>query len=407
LALPATERIPLLVARLADNNGTRGIDEVIRLVTRIRQGLCNWPTRLALAGFIVLLLAGGTPLSGQQPTWKTGTALRKQLETPLSLVWGQREVREAVASLANSTGVAMFLDRRIDPSRTLDLTATDESLKAVLQRVAERFDGGDSLVGSVVYIGPKETAGKLATLAALRRQSVGEFSATVNSAMTKSEPLAWDDLAEPRTLLVELAKQGGVTIENPEAILHDLWPASQWPAMPWPERMTLLLAGFNLTYEPAGPNAIRLVPIPEALEFEKSYTPRGSAEKAAADLKRLVPAVTIVVAGGSLRVAASAEDHERIDRLLRGESVATTKVTPGQKRYTLTVENQPAGAVVKTIAGQLGKELTYDPAVVEKLRTKVSFTVKDVPLEELMAQTLGPLGLTYRIEGPALVIAIE
>ena len=378
------------------------------MVTRIRQALCNWRlcnwlTRLTVTGFVGVLLVGARPALAQ-PGWKTGPALRKQLDTRLSLVWGQREVREALASLANSTGVAIFLDRRIDPSRTLDLSVTDEPLKTVLLRVAEQVEGGVSLVGSVVYVGPKETAGKLATLAALRRHSAGEFAATVKSAIVKSESLAWDELTEPRLLIVDVAKRAGVTIENAEAIPLDLWRAGEWPAMPWPERLTILLAGFDLTYEPAGPESIRLVPIPRELEFEKSYTPRGAVERAAADLKRIAPAAKIAVEGKRLRVAASAEDHERIERLLSGESVTTTKVTPGQKRYTLTVENQPAGAVVKTIAGQLGKELTYDPAAVEKLQTKVSFTVKDVPLEELMARTLGPLGLTYRIEGPALVI---
>jgi hypothetical protein len=381
------------------------------VVTHIRQALCNWSlrnwlTRLTVAGFVGVLLVGARPALAQ-PGWKTGPALRKQLDAPLSLVWGQREVREALASLANSTGVAIFLDRRIDPSRTLDLSVTDEPLKTVLLRVAEQVEGGVSLVGSVVYVGPKETAGKLATLAALRRQSAGEFSAAVKTEMAKSDALAWEALAEPRDLVMAQGQLAGVTIENPDAIAHDLWPASQWPPVPWPERMTLLLAGFHLTYEPAGRDSIRLVPIPEELVVEKSYTPRASADNAAAELARLVPAAKITLAGRTLRVVASVEDHERIERLLHGESVTTTKVTPGQKRYTLTVENQPAGAVVKTIAGQLGKELTYDPAAVEKLQTKVSFTVKEVPLEELMAKTLGPLGLTYRIEGPALVIAAE
>ena len=408
----ASGRFPLLAAPLVDNNGTRGIDEVIRPVIRIRQALCNWrlrnwPTWLVAAGFILLVMHGHEPVCGQDISWKSGPALRKQLEMPLSLVWGQREIREAVASLAKSTGVAIFLDRRLDPSRTLDLTVTDEPLKTVLLRVAEQAEGGVALVGSVVYVGPKDTAGRLATLAAVRRQSTGVFAANVKSALAKSEPLAWDELTEPSLLIGEVAQRGGVRIENAEVIPHDLWPAAEWPGMPWAERMTILLAGFDLTYEPASPDSIRLVPIPRELELEKSYTPRGAVERAAADLKRLVPAATIAVDGKRLRVVASAEDHERIERLLGGESIATTKVTPGQKRYTLTVENQPAGAVVKTIAGQLGKELTYDPAAVEKLQTKVSFTVKEVPLEELMAKTLGPLGLTYRIEGPSLVIAAQ
>ena len=103
------------------------------------------------------------------------------------------------------------------------------------------------------------------------------------------------------------------------------------------------------------------------MTFEKTYAPRGDAADAAAQLRRLAPQAKIAVEGQWLRIAASAEDHDKIDRLLKGERVRTTQVTPGEKRYTLTVEKQPAGAVVKTVASQLGRELKYDAAIGERL----------------------------------------
>jgi hypothetical protein len=357
---------------------------------------------LGFAAAAVVLGVGN--LCGQEPAWKTGPALRKQLETPLSLTWGDREVRGALEGLSKNTGVAIFLDRHIDPSRKLNLTAADEPLRTVLMRASEQVEGGVSLVGSVIYIGPKATAGKLATLAALKRQEAGKFPAELRVRLAKSEAWRWTELAEPRQLLAELAERGGVRVANPELIPHDLWHAASWPAMPWTERMTLLLAGFDLTYEAAAAGTIRLVPLPEELAFERIYKPRGDADKVAADLRRLAPAAKIAVEGGTLRVSAGAEDHERIEKLLKGESVKTTKVTPGHKRYTLTVENKPAGAVVRTIATQLGKELKYDKGLAAKLQTEVSLTVKEVPLDELLDKTLGPLGLTYRLGEDALEI---
>jgi hypothetical protein len=374
-------------------------------VTTSPQGSFNWHTRTRTLGFAAAVLALATcNVCGQEPAWKTGTALRKQLETPLSLTWGDRELRGALESLGKNTGVTIFLDRRIDPNRKLTLSAADEPLRTLLLRVAEQVEAGVSLVGSVVYVGPKSTASKLLALAALRRQEAGKLPADLRIRLSKSEVWSWNDLAEPRQLLVDLAERGGVRVANPELIPHDLWPAVNWPAMPWTERMTLLLAGFDLTYETAGAGVIRLIPLPKEVVFEKTYTPRGDADRVAADLRRTVPAAKIVIEGRTLRVSGAAEDHERIDRLLRGESVTTTKVTPGQKRYTLTVENKPAGAVLKTLATQLGKELKYDPALAERLQTAVSLQVKEVPLEELLDKTLGPLGLAYRVSEKAMEV---
>lgn len=382
-----------------------------------RQGLRNRPTRLARAlfcevicvAFLGFLIATNASVAvAQEVAWKTGPAVRQELETPLGLTWSERSAREGLSNLAKSTGVAIWLDRRIDPDRKLTIKVADEPLNLVLLRVAEQLGGGVTLVGSVVYIGPKETTAVIATLATLRRQDVQKIEASLRAKFVRSEVWRWEELAEPRELLTALAERGGVRVLNGDLVPHDLWPAGDFPAMPWTERMTLLLAGFGLSYEFADHGtAIRLVPLPKEVTYEKTYTPRGDARDAAAQLKRLTPHAKIEVEGSRLVVEASAEDHDKIDRLLKGERVKTAVATPGEQRYSLTVENQPAVAVVKTVATQLKRELKYAPEIREKLAMSVTFVAKDVPLDELLKKALAPLGLSYKLDAVTLEIVAE
>jgi hypothetical protein len=260
-------------------------------------------------------------------------------------------------------------------------------------------------VGPVVYLGPPETAGNLRALAALRHKDAAALPNATKARLLKSQAWKWDEPAEPRGLLGALTTQAGVTVLNPDLLPHDLWPAADLPALAWVDRLTLLLAGFGLTYEFAEEGrAIRLVPMPEEVLVEKTYMPRGEPGPVAAQLRRIVPRATIRVEGGKLLVTASEDDQDKVQRLLSGETVKSTTPTPGEKRYSLTVTNQAAGSVVKTVANQLGKEMKFDPRIVERLQTKVSLVVKDVTLDELLTKALAPLKLGYRIDDTTIEI---
>ena len=76
-----------------------------------------------------------------------------------------------------------------------------------------------------------------------------------------------------------------------------------------------------------------------------------------------------------------------------------SRIHPG-----VLLENEPAGNVVRKVAESLGKELKYEPAVLEKLRQQVTFNVEKATLDYLMEQTLRPLGLTYRITDAGLEV---
>jgi type II secretory pathway component GspD/PulD (secretin) len=339
--------------------------------------------------------------------WKTGIPFRQQLDEPVGISWQDRPLRDGLNRVAQAYGVAIFLDRRIDPGQAITATVQDQPLEAFLKQVAAAAHLAMAIVGPVDYLGPPQTASQLATLAALRRQDATKLGNEAKARLLRVEAWQWDELAQPRQLLEELCRRGGVKVASAEAVPLDMRPAVSLPPLIWTDRLTLLLAGFGLTFEiDEHASAVRLVPAPAAAVLEKKYAPRGAAADLAAQLRRLIPDASIRSDQGQLVVAASQEDHDKIERLLSGQSVRTTKSAKagGEKLYSLQVANEPAGKVVAKLATSLGKELKYDAQVRERLKQPVKLELVNATLDGLLESTLKPLGLSYRLTPQALEI---
>jgi hypothetical protein len=330
-------------------------------VASIRQ---PWHNRLTWAAFGGFVLAAAMAPAQEPAKWKTGPAFRQQLDEPVGIAWQERALRDGLDRLSQTYGVAIFLDRRIDPGRSITLTARDEPLETLLRRVATLADGGTAVIGSVVYLGPRETASQLAALAAIRRQDAARLSNDAKARLLRAEAWQWEELAQPRQLVEELARRADVSVVNPEAIPLDLWPAVRLPPLAWTDRLTLLLAGFGLTFEiDGGGTAVRLVPQPAAVALAQDHAPRSPSGRAAKGAK--------------------------------GNS---------EKLYSMQVANEPAGKVVRKVSESLGKDLKYDRQILEKLKQPVTFKLENATLDYLLETTLKPLGLTHRLTDDALEI---
>jgi hypothetical protein len=377
--------------------------------------MANWHAghnRLTWAALV--WFAAGSILNADEPArWKTGAEFRQQLAaTTMSVTGSERALRDVLAGVSAQLDIAMFLDRRIDPGQLIGLNFREQPAEEVLRQLAAAGHAEWRAVGPVIYIGPPHAAAKLPTLAALRRQEAEKLPAEARARLSKMQAWQWGELAEPRRLVEELGKQAGVAIGGAEQIPHDLWPAVSLPPLAWVDRLSLLLAGFDLTFEITDSGkGVRIVPFPEAVKLEKRYSPRGAANSVAAQLRQAVPDAEIRVEQGKIVVAGLQEEHEKVELLLAGQGVKSAKsakVKPLPPKYSLTVgPNDPAGAVMRNIADRLGKELKYDAAVLQKLKQNVPVNVKDVTLEELLTATLKPLGLTYRLTEDALEVVPE
>lgn len=363
------------------------------------------PPRLCTGAALLFVLGAAwlcPPAAAQTVNYHTGQELRGKLRLPAGVSWSGVPLRDALEMLGRDQRTAVMLDRRVDPSRPVNFSLRTESLEQLLQEFAAHGNIEMSLVDSVVYFGPPETARVLATVAAMRRREAERLPQEAALRFSRTRAWSWPMLATPRALAQELADEARADIVNLDQLPHDLWPAANLPPLGLADRLTLLLAGFGMTfrYSPDGAQ-LQLTPMPQTAAISQTYPGKGQPRENAEILQRLLGDAEVTVQGDTILVSGPWEAHEKVAILMQGGRVARTVETP-QKRsnrtvYTLKVENEPVGGVIKALAQQLKMEVKVDPAAEDKLTTLVSFNVADVSRQELFRAVLHPAGLACRI----------
>jgi hypothetical protein len=357
---------------------------------------------LALALAVTRLPAEEAPAA--EVDWHTGAALQRALRSSVGLTWSETELRPALLQLSRVQRVAMFLDRRVDPNQLVAYQAAEAPLDDVLRRLATRLNLGVARLGPVLYLGPATTATVLDVAAEQRRAEASRLPAAARKRYLAVQPLRWEALSEPRQLLEDLARSSQIEIAGLDGIPHDLWPGVSLPPLTLVERLSLVLAGFEQTFrfEDDG-RRICLEPLDHDMLVERAY--RHSLDKT--ELQQLVqqlPDSRVRLLRGQIVFRGTAAEHQRLQRLLRTDEPAEAAggIDPNTV-YTLTINNQPVGAVIRTLE-QRGLEFQIDPSLVEILYTRVSFEVREATLDRLLAAALEPAGLTFSRQGSHVTI---
>jgi hypothetical protein len=356
------------------------------------------------------LTAGGTARAADG-AWLAGDALKQALTQRVAVAWSNVAARRAIEDFSRTQRVAVVLDRRIDPDQKIELSFGDVSLAEAFQRVASRMDVGTATVGPIAYFGPQSAARRVATVAALENEAVSRLPSSAKARWLQAKAWKWEDLARPRELVEEAARENGIVVENPKQIPHDLWGAADLPPLPLTTRLTLVLCQFDLTFEPAKDGAsIRLVPMPEKPVIQRDYSVAGSAAETVAKLKKteLLADAEISVASGKVVVRGRQEDQEIVSELLAGRTARRTTVTEGRKVYSMPRADAPVSKLLETIGRQLNLEIQIDrPAVAAagiSLEKSVQVDVKDVSADQLLKTVLEPAGLTYERRGDVVEV---
>ena len=342
---------------------------------------------------------------------KIGAEFKQVMQAEAGFTWSDRSLREGLGNVAKECGIAIWLDRRVDPDRRVTFSARNLPLESCLRELATSLELSYGTIGSVVYIGPADAAARLQGLLQLRRKELAALPTATRARWLAPCSITWNDLSEPRELIQQVAEKLNATCVGPEKVPHDLWLAWRGPTLTGMELVSLLLIGFERTIEISEDGRrFAIIPAPELISYEETYPITGDVVQVGKDLKKILPDVQLKREGTSkIAITASAENHAKIVDLLAGKKVVTNVVAkPADKRYTLKVENQPRGAVVKTIATEMGMELKFMPEITERLQQRVSLSVKQVTAEELLRQLLAPAGLVAKIEKNTLqIIATE
>jgi hypothetical protein len=188
--------------------------------------------------------------------------------------------------------------------------------------------------------------------------------ADLRTSLISKQSVTWPRLSEPRQLIGSQIEQHGWKFTNPDSVPYDLWAAGELPEMTLADQLTVLLIGFNLTFElHADARSIKTV-----------------------QLKNVGTSIT---------------DRAVVKRIPTPPVTAATK--RGDKQvFTLRVQEKPVRAVLQELQKRLhwAIQIEEEPIRVAglSLDTRVSFSVENADQERLLEALLRPAGLDFRVE---------
>ena len=202
----------------------------------------------------------GSTLSAAEPL--AGKPFEVALDRKVGVSWGGQignTLRDIVQQLTASQHISILVDRRVDPTQSIELTIPPTPMRDVLTELAHAAQSETSLVSNVVYVGPVDAAKKLRTLIELRNHELVKRTTSPASAkspwrnrpvsLTKRMTFAWQDFDQPRDILKQVADKFQFEIDGLDKLPHDLWASGALPQMTATEALSLLLVQFDSTFE--------------------------------------------------------------------------------------------------------------------------------------------------------------
>jgi hypothetical protein len=236
--------------------------------------------------------------------------------------------------------------------------------------------------------------------------------------VSRKESVFWQDLDQPRQVVLDVANKAGLAVANPEAIPHDLWASAILPQATLSESLSLILIQFDLTFAwNADGSEIRLVPVPDVVVVEKPHTPAGgpSGRAPRAARQRFLQAaataweqndpglsVSIDLDNNRLLVKGTVEQHEALEGgnpLTAIAKPAAANSPPLEKQsFTLRIERVRVIDLMKRLE-ESDVEFVYDK---DQLKTKnidleatINMDVNKASADEFFRAMFDPLGLKF------------
>jgi hypothetical protein len=306
---------------------------------------------------------------------RAADALPRVLATPVTAAWKGLPLRAAAERLAQIGGIAVVVDRRIDPDTRIGLRAEGDALADVLTRVANDADAEAVAYAGHVRLVPRGGGAALVAAEKPRADELRRLPIRLRTTIRASREASWPDGAVPREIVAAAAAEAGIVIAGLDDLPHDHFPAARLPRLPLADRVDLLLAHFDRRVE-WQPRAVRGE---EAAEF---------------------PIVAI----------AAADADASGGRLLPKPSTAPNPAQDGAAAttFTLTVA-APLEELLSTLAGRFALTLDLDRPGLSRVGVApgeiVRLELRDATRGQILDAILGPRGLVWRIEGDRLRVS--
>ena len=333
-------------------------------------------------------------------------------DTPTDFAFEGGTILDFLRLRSESDGFSFLLDRRIDPSAPVSVSATSIPLIEGLAGAVESAGFEFACLGNVFYVGPKDAAGTLLLDRAIRNDRRLFSANPASERLTTSIRFAAADGSVPSELLAGAAKQVKMSWEKLDLMPFDVWREIAATRLPAEDVFSLVLIGFNVTWQLDDKRPILR---PCAFRPDETVTrtyPIDAAEKidraSFADVQWERIAGTIR-ASGPFRAMAPVEyaiGKEELKRLLAASN-SPAQNTPvsaadAERRITGVVRQVPLKSVFASLEKQLGVVCVLDSSA-ERLgispETRVSCRFDKADRKRALKILADTLNLSVRIHG--------
>lgn len=383
---------------------------------RLLAGLC--------AAWLLLLAQTWLPAVQEAPVrWRTGRALTEALaETSRWSAVGVT-LAEQLQQWQVQAEVPVIRDRRLDPDRRLTVETELTSRGRILQQMCAAAGGSDwTAAEQFVYVGPEEAAARLPALLDLQRQRLSGLRAQLPAArfrqLTVAQTVQWQRFSEPRDLLVSLAAQAGVTLENPERLPHDVWAAGAWPRLPFLEAATLLLNQFDLQLADGDqPGSLRIEPLNLQASLERAYSfARDAQDRVTTAVLQQFPELRPQWTSGTLRVQATVQQHAWLTqfwqrwRMAAAAPAASPENSLKSRKFTLQVAHATVRQVIDSFRSNgipIEVADADDPAVQAVLQQELELNLQSVSGAQFFHEVFGRHFQTVTVDDDRVILLLR
>lgn len=338
------------------------------------------------------------------------------LQQPATIHWRGITLLDACRRISDSLRVPIVVDRRVDPHQVINIQVDGVPLQEALTSVARQAGSQLGALDSLCYLGPVGTANELPALVEITRQQVEDLPAAPRRMLSVKQRLRWQRLATPQQVLHNLVQPLKMQVHGLEQIPHDVWDAGELPENSVAVHLTVLLAGFDLTWrmDPRG-DAIQIESIKRPVRFARSYDGRNATPAQMRQIAAEIPKADLRLVGDKVELNGTTNDHEKLMAILAKlpssprPSNRPERRTPERKLYSLRLKDQPVEAVLRDLARQLGLELRVDEDALGKenrsLDARISVEVAQVTLDQLLDSIGNAAGLSVQVTNGELLVS--
>lgn len=366
--------------------------------------------------------------SEDQPnSLKSGKDLQTALATNVRWSSIGVEVSRQLRDLQSQSEVAILRDRRIDPRRLVRVETEFVPRVQVLKQISDAIPNtAFCITDNYACIGPNEAIHRLPILLARNADQLNSLRKKIDAVtfrqLTTKIDVSWEELAEPRQILVDHAKSVGAVIKNADAIPHDVWARQTLPKMTFPELTTLVLNQFDLTFQMTD-NAIEfiIVPVNSNESFEHKYLVGTKLKSSVSTVwQKQLPDIKVKWSGSSAVVTTTLQDHIQLFAALQEiqYAVATAPAAlPSEKslrttNYQLKAERATVGQLIDFFRSQkVAIEVVDEESDAVRAILKEAVQLDDIsgllPGSEIFPMIFGKHFKSVQVRDDRVVLSLE